>query len=81
MFLRFQKQLFQNSFSSSGYTNTGYKQFQFKCRMCVTLIDNAGNVHKDFPLIICMNRDASYRRPTTNAQFWKQNSNIISGKF
>lgn len=46
--------------------------------MCLILF--AKNSHPDFPLIIAANRDEFYERPTTPADFWPDQSDILAGR-
>jgi uncharacterized protein with NRDE domain len=46
--------------------------------MC--LIVFANNVHKDYKLIFAANRDEFYDRPTEQAEFWSEHSDLLAGK-
>lgn len=46
--------------------------------MCILFL--ALKQHKDFPMIICANRDESHRRRTQSAHFWEENPQLLAGK-
>lgn len=46
--------------------------------MCILFV--ALNVHPQYPLIICANRDEFHHRPTAPAQFWPPEYNILAGQ-
>ena len=46
--------------------------------MCILFI--AVDVHPDYPLIVCANRDEFHHRPTAPAQFWPPQHRILAGK-
>jgi uncharacterized protein with NRDE domain len=46
--------------------------------MCLILL--AWRAHPDYPLVFAGNRDESYDRPSTRADFWKDEANIFGGR-
>ncbi len=46
--------------------------------MCILFI--AVNEHKDFPLIVAANRDEFFQRPTSQSDFWFENTDILAGR-
>lgn len=46
--------------------------------MCILFI--AVDVHPDYPLIVCANRDEFHHRPTAPALFWPPQYRILAGK-
>ncbi|QLE83734.1 NRDE family protein [Shewanella sp. Scap07] len=46
--------------------------------MCILFV--AYQVHPDYPLIVCANRDEFHHRPTQGLHLWQQPQGIIAGK-
>jgi uncharacterized protein with NRDE domain len=46
--------------------------------MCLLLV--AYRAHADYPLIVAANRDEFFRRPTTPAQFWDNDPDVLAGR-
>jgi uncharacterized protein with NRDE domain len=46
--------------------------------MCILFL--AINQHREYPLLICANRDEFYQRPTSAAHFWSDRPSILAGK-
>ena len=46
--------------------------------MCILFL--AIDQHPDYPVIICANRDEFYARPTQEAEFWREQPDILAGK-
>ncbi len=46
--------------------------------MCLLLV--AYRVHADYPLIVAANRDEFFQRPTTPAQFWDDDPDVLAGR-
>ena len=46
--------------------------------MCLILF--AYRIHPEYPLIVAANRDEFYQRPTANAHFWEDDTQILAGR-
>ncbi len=46
--------------------------------MCLILF--AHQVHPDYPLVVIANRDEFYKRPTTQADWWESDPNLLAGR-
>ncbi len=46
--------------------------------MCLLLV--AYRVHADYPLIVAANRDEFFQRPTSPAQFWDDDPDVLAGR-